>query len=173
MQHFVDARGYRFHILEDDDFYLIYNPIAKILPDSVDEDEVDSELEEVQTRFAELLPGLVNGTETTLSGEFGDYYFPGHFQKLRLMYMYFQNLGFLCPETAEALVESLRPLGNRWFAEAEFEGAEAPELWGTFFCHKNDFYFQTEFGNRYAKMLCRKPVTPIQWKAMPLDFPTT
>lgn len=170
--HFQDASGHRFHLLSERDYQFIYVPVAKILPDKVDGAAVESDLAALQSAFVEAMSvSYVNGASNAWNGDFGDYYFPGHVQKLRLMYMYFLDARFFSPTTADAMVESLRPFGNRWFAEAEFEGAEEPELWGTFFCHTCDFYFRGEFGRRYAKRLARAPLKPIEWSRQPLVFP--
>lgn len=168
--HFRDAVGHEFHILTEENFWFLYEPLSKLLPDMVNGSEIQDELSILQTKFSEAVSAQL--TNTTGDSTDGDYAFPGHFQKLRLMYVYAQSDRFFSSQTAEALVTSLRPFGNAWFAETEYECLEDSDLCENFFCHSGCFYFELSIGNHFAHRMAVEPISKIEWQPEPLDFPT-
>ena len=98
-------------VLSDDAYWALREPFDKYLPDSVPAEEVEAELTVMQARFREAMGGIGEEDE--------DWEFPGHYQHVRVFYVYVNNPKLYTPELANAIRSAMAGFEEPWIGEFE------------------------------------------------------
>ncbi len=97
-------------VLPDKAYWDLRKPYDMYLPDSVSADDVEAELDDIQSRFRESV--------IHLGAEDDAWEFPGHYQHVRVFYVYVYSLAIYTPDLATAVHRALEGF-DEWICELE------------------------------------------------------
>lgn len=121
-------------VLSDEAYWALRKPFDKYLPDSVPAEEVKAELAVMQERFREAMGGIGKEDE--------DWEFPGHYQHVRVFYVYVNNPDLYTPELTNAIRVAMAGFEEPWIGEFECESAPGREWMMTMMLYqRGDFIF--------------------------------
>jgi hypothetical protein len=98
-------------VLSGDDYWALREPFDQYLPDSVPAEEVEADLAIMQARFRDAMDG--RGQEDD------DWEFPGHYQHVRVFYVYLNNPKLYTPELTSAIRGAMAGFERPWIGEFE------------------------------------------------------
>ena len=98
-------------IVGKEEYWKLREPYDRYLPDSVPAEEVEAELDLIEKRFREDAAVLGEEEET--------WAFPGHYQHVRVFYVYVNKPVAVCPSLAMAVQRAMSGFEDRWIGEFE------------------------------------------------------
>ena len=134
-------------IVKAEDYWKLRKPYDLYLPGSISADEVEAELDVIQKRFREGATGL--GTEEEA------WAFPGHYQHVRVFYVYVRMPEVVCPLFARAVQRAMAGFEDRWIGEFECyeEADEAGGMSIPVYLHGSFVFEDDALSKRFATAL--------------------
>jgi len=118
-------------ILPKDDYKAVMRPLDNYLPDSVPAEEVEADLKIMQDRFRAGMSGL--GIEGT------DWEFPGHYQHVRVFYVYVYSESLYRPELVRLIETTMAGFDASWVGEFECFPVPVTGRWRLLAYQKSEF----------------------------------
>ncbi|MEM7313538.1 MAG: hypothetical protein AAF497_10345 [Planctomycetota bacterium] len=103
-------------VMDAASYWALRKPFEQYLPDSVPEAEVEAELDVVQRRFRAAM--------SQLGAEGEDWELPGHYQHVRVFYVYLYSRSLYTPKLTKIIQDTMQGFDDRWIGE--FECYEVP-----------------------------------------------
>jgi len=118
-------------LLPIDDYRALMVPLDTYLPDSVPSEEVEAELAIMQNRFR---TGI-----SRLGSEGSDWEFPGHYQHVRVFYVYVHTPELYCPALTQLIETTMKGFDTRWVGEFECFPIPVTGAWRLLVYHRSEF----------------------------------
>ena len=118
-------------LLPKDDYWALMLPFDTYLPDSVPAEEVKADLASMQSRFR---AGM-----SRLGSEGSDWEFPGHYQHVRVLYVYIYSPELYRPELARLIETTMEGFDTSWVGRFECFPIPVTGGWAMLAYHKSEF----------------------------------
>ena len=134
-------------IVPEEEYWNLCQPYDQYLPDSVPAEAVESEVDVMQKRFREEAVSLGEEGET--------WFFPEHYQHVRVFYVYVFMPAAVTPLLARAVQKAMSGFEDRWIGEIECyeEAGGRGDMSVILYLHGDFVLEDDEISRRFARAL--------------------